>query len=328
MIKHISLFSGIGGAEAALDASEVEHTTLWRSEIDPKVDLIYRHFWGSECENVGDVSLIKRQLKTYPLEASQVDLLTGGFPCQPFSRLGARKGMKDIRFIKPFQGILNVIANEQPKFIMLENVMLPKEVIKHVLSEICNLGYEGIATKMCPNKDLGFIQKRKRIYITFWRSDQEAWVPSTESFATRKQVLHLDEDVNTSSPKGNCYAVSEKRVGNLFDGKSVYCVTARGHDAHCSYMTWVKCDKSHTGYRGYTPYELWQLFGWESKSLQFETALDQPGISRSSLYHALGNSWHVGHAAYILRSCPLVSFGKHAIEDGEGYGSLWDGNGA
>ena len=169
------------------------------------------------------------------------------------------------------------------------------------------------------------------VYPQAPRSDQEAWDPSIsqlpiQSLISPRQVLHLDQDVNTSSPKGNCYAVSEKRVANLYDGKSVYCVTARGHDAHCSYMTWVKCDKSHTGYRGYTPFELWQLFGWDSKRLQFETALDQSGISRSSLYHALGNSWHVGHAAYILSSCPLVSCGKHAIEDGEGYGSLWDGN--
>lgn len=308
MIKHISLFSGIGGAEAALDACDVEHETLWRSEIDPKVDRIYEHIWGPDGVNVGDISDFG--ISTTPstfhfLMEWKVDLLTGGFPCQPFSRLGERKGIADERFIKPFEGMLKVIEYEKPKYIMLENVPLPKDAIEHVLSEIAKLGYQCIVTSMCPNKDLGFVQKRKRIYITCWRSDQDAWVPNTEYLDISKQKFVSDKNVNTGR-NGNCFAVNENRVVNVFDGSSTFCITARGHDAHCRYMTWLECDMSHTGYRGYTPFELFQLFGWDSHSTKFMTAIEQTGISRSSFYHAVGNSWHVGHAAFILSSCPLV----------------------
>jgi len=321
MIKHISLFSGIGGAEAALDLCHVNHTTLWRSEIDRKVDLIYQTIWKADpTKNIGDISTFTWD--TVNLNAT-VDLVTGGFPCQPFSRLGKREGVNDIRFIRPFQGILNVVKVFEPKFIMLENVELPKDAIEHVLSKIGELGYECLVTKMCPHHDLGYIQKRKRIYITCWRSDQDAWVPSVEYLNKTMgwQTLTFDEDVNTGR-HGNCYAIAEKRVVNLFDGKSVYCITARGHDAHCKHMTWVKCSKSHTGYRGYTPFELHQLFGWGTKKYEFVNILKQSGISRSSFYHAIGNSWHVGHASYILNSCPLVQSVSNQREIGEGYGSF------
>jgi len=109
-----SLFSGIGGFELA--ASWVwgpELEIAFMCEIDPFCQKVLKHHWP-------DVPIVPDIKELHGEEYKPVDLITGGFPCQPFSFAGFRKGQEDDRFLWP--EMLRVIKESRPTWIIGENV--------------------------------------------------------------------------------------------------------------------------------------------------------------------------------------------------------------
>ncbi len=82
----VELFSGIGGFRVASDLRF--HQTLWANDICPKATKVYRDQFGGETFHEGDV---QHFIDTIPPH----ELLTGGFPCQPFSSAGKKEGIRD-----------------------------------------------------------------------------------------------------------------------------------------------------------------------------------------------------------------------------------------
>lgn len=119
--KYADLFAGIGGFAAALNALEGEHA--YSVEIDKAAAATYARNWGHNP--LGDVTVDANEDGVNPEqwagEDRDIDVLVGGFPCQPFSKSGAQRGMDEVRGTL-FFNILRMIQEKKPTVIVLENV--------------------------------------------------------------------------------------------------------------------------------------------------------------------------------------------------------------
>lgn len=111
-MTHASLFSGIGGAEIA--ASWLGWQNLFHCEIQEFQRKVLE-YWFPNSISYEDIT--KTDFKEW---RGQIDVLTGGFPCQPFSVAGKRKGAEDNRYLWPH--MLRAIREIQPAWIVGENV--------------------------------------------------------------------------------------------------------------------------------------------------------------------------------------------------------------
>ena len=113
MIKtHLGLFEGIGGFSLA--AKWMGWETLAWCEWNEFGQKVLRHHFP-KAEGFGDIT--KTDFKKY---ANRIDILTGGFPCQPFSMAGKRKGTNDERYL--WGEMLRAIQEVKPKYVIAENV--------------------------------------------------------------------------------------------------------------------------------------------------------------------------------------------------------------
>lgn len=107
----VSLFSGCGGMDLGFEQAGYE--IVWANDIDPDACETYRHNIGKIVE--GDVTGL-------PIpDLPNIDVLTAGFPCQPFSNAGSRKGVQDPRGTL-YQNTMQFIEAIQPKAVVFENV--------------------------------------------------------------------------------------------------------------------------------------------------------------------------------------------------------------
>jgi len=110
----VDLFAGIGGFHAALSAMGGE--CVYAIEIDPQAAAVYERNWG--LDPLGDVTL---DVNDQTMNVPPHDILAAGFPCQPFSKSGAQRGMEETRGTL-YWHILQIIEAHHPKIVLLENV--------------------------------------------------------------------------------------------------------------------------------------------------------------------------------------------------------------
>lgn len=154
MKTHLDLFSGIGGF--ALAAHWAGYTTVGFCEYeDYPRRVLARHWPGVQCH--GDI----RNLDGTAYRG--VDLLTGGFPCQPFSSAGDQKGSADDRFLWP--EMLRVIKQAQPAWVVAENVAgLINMALDEVLADLEAANY-ATGTAVIPACAVGAPHRRDRVWI-------------------------------------------------------------------------------------------------------------------------------------------------------------------
>ncbi|WP_209121166.1 DNA (cytosine-5-)-methyltransferase [Alkalihalobacillus sp. BA299] len=156
--KMIDLFAGIGGIRLAFQNQGGK--SVFASEWDKFACKTYRANFGEVPE--GDITLI--DVNSIP----EHDILLAGFPCQPFSQAGLRKGFEDTRGTLFFH-IAKILETKRPKAFLLENVKQLRghnkgqtlEKIKQVLDE---LGYT-LHIEVLRAADFGIPQNRERIFI-------------------------------------------------------------------------------------------------------------------------------------------------------------------
>lgn len=112
-MTHGSLFSGIGGFDLA--AAWAGWTNVFNCEIDPFCRQILKYHFP-EAQQYGDL-----RTTDFTVWRDRVDVLTGGFPCQPFSLAGKRRGTADDRYLWP--AMLGVIRTVRPRWVVGENVL-------------------------------------------------------------------------------------------------------------------------------------------------------------------------------------------------------------
>ena len=112
MMRHGSLFSGIGGFDLASEWMGWEN--VFHCEWNEFGKKVLHHYWPN-AESFDDIT--KTDFTKY---ANKIDILTGGFPCQPYSMAGKRQGKEDERHLWP--QMLRAIREIKPKYIVGENV--------------------------------------------------------------------------------------------------------------------------------------------------------------------------------------------------------------
>lgn len=152
------LFSGIGGFSLA--AHWMGWRTAWFSEIDPYASSVLAHHWP-DVPNHGDIRAIDWTT------VEPVDVLTGGFPCQPHSLAGLRAGSNDERDL--FDEIIRAAGVLRPRCIVLENVpgLFTSDdgrFFGRVLGAVAALGYDA-EWRVLSAADVGAPHKRERVWI-------------------------------------------------------------------------------------------------------------------------------------------------------------------
>jgi len=179
----IDLFAGVGGMRIGFQ--QAGGTCVFSSEFEKNAQATY-------CENHGDFPF--GDITKIPVaDIPDHDVLIAGFPCQPFSHAGLKKGIDDTRGTL-FYNIANILQEKKPKIALLENVKglisndkgNTLQVVLKTLIEIgysCNIDREIIingtpkqlqaeAKKMVLRSvDFGVPQNRQRIYIVLWRGE-------------------------------------------------------------------------------------------------------------------------------------------------------------
>jgi len=159
--KIIDLFAGVGGIRLGFENTFKSNASfVFSSEIDKYAQMTYSANFGEVP--YGDITQIT------PKDIPNFDILLGGFPCQPFSNAGLKKGFDDTRGTLFFD-IARIIEHHKPKVVFLENVKGFKNhdkgnTFKVVKKSLEDLGYKVFA-EVLNAKYFGVPQNRERIYI-------------------------------------------------------------------------------------------------------------------------------------------------------------------
>lgn len=199
--KLISLFSGCGGMDLGFE--KAGFNIVWANDFDSDAQAVY-------SLNIGEID--RRDILTVDEnEIPSGDILTAGFPCQPFSNAGNRKGVHDSRGML-YKECLRIIESKMPKVIVFENVkglLSTKyidgrnlaEVIVEDLSKMNNVGYN-VVYQLVNASDYGVPQNRQRVLFVGVRKD----LGITFSFPQKqnkdglslRHVLDVPEDVENN----------------------------------------------------------------------------------------------------------------------------------
>lgn len=172
-LTFIDLFAGVGGIRIPFDEQGAE--CVFTSEIDKAARKTYSQNFGiPEDEIAGDIQ------KIHVSQIPSHDILLGGFPCQPFSHAGHKKGFDDTRGTLFFD-VARIIKKHRPKAFVLENV---RGLVSHDsgntfkrIIEILSKEYV-VKHELLNAKDFGLPQNRLRVYIVGIRAD----LPKSDEF--------------------------------------------------------------------------------------------------------------------------------------------------
>ncbi len=289
-----SLFAGIGGIELGLRQAGFD--TVWANEIDK-----------SACEtfrlNFPQTSLLEcdvRKLDPYALE--KVDIISAGFPCQPFSVCGKLKGLQDARGNMFFE-IMRIADVIEPLILFLENVA---NLEKHdngrtfniIYNELLSRGYH-IRYMVADACDYGVPQHRTRIYILAFKNTS---LCQSYKFPEKSRLkYHVFDLVDKAASVDRSYYLPEdsakynKMLNAITDENQVYRFSDFGIQAgkdgisftlKANMGTWydrVPMIKDNFGIRALTPYECLRLMG-------FPKTFKLADIPLREQYKQIGNS--------------------------------------
>ena len=162
-MKHGSLFSGIGGFDLAAEWMGWEN--VFHCEWNPFGQRVLKHYWPN-AELFTDIT--KSNFTKY---ANTIDVLTGGFPCQPYSSAGKRLGKDDTRHLWP--EMCRAIREIAPRYVVGENVRGLTNwngglVFDEVCADLENLGYQ-VAPFIIPASAVNAPHQRERVWFVAYR---------------------------------------------------------------------------------------------------------------------------------------------------------------
>ncbi len=328
MLKLLSLFSGIGAFEKALERLG-GYSLVNYCEIDKYAGKAYSLIHNEPQEkNLLDVT----KIDTSKLP-KDIDLITYGFPCQDISLAGKQKGLEDENG-KTRSGLvfdaLRIIKDCKPKYAVCENVKNLtgkkfKVEFETILGLLDKLGYNNY-WKVLNAADYGVPQKRERVFIVSIRKDiDNGKFKFPEPFVLTKRLKDVLDDevdkkyylsdkfidffyentkINKVVDKENHGTVNVIELTELTSGvaqaKRVYdinglAVTLKGEAGGLGAKTGLYKIKSDI--RKLTPKECFRLMGFEDKDIDI---LKANGISDTQLYKMAGNSIVVDVLYYIF----------------------------
>jgi DNA (cytosine-5)-methyltransferase 1 len=206
-MKHASLFSGIGGFDLA--AQWMGWENVLHCEINPFGRTILKHHWPNA------ISYEDITKADFTIHEGTIDVLTGGFPCQPYSTAGKRLGKADYRHLWP--EMLRGAREIQPPWIVGENVRGLTNwngglVFDEVQADLEALGYE-VTPYLLPACAVNAPHRRDRIWFTAY----------SQSYGDRRRLRRLEEK-NGSERQPEEHREDHLQFGN--DGEKWYASNA------------------------------------------------------------------------------------------------------
>ena len=222
-MNHLDLFSGIGGFSLALE--RVGFTTVGFCEVDPYCRLLLQKHWKGVTIHHDIKKLEAKDIK------EPIDILTGGFPCQPYSVAGKQKGTNDDRYLWP--DMFRVIKEVRPTWIIAENVrgiinIQDGMVFETVCTDLESEGFE-VQAFIIPAAGVGAPHRRERVWIVGYskhngsltskirRRNQEADAGSKE-----RKISSIEPERTSGSSDNEVMENTRRtlRQGSEFEGKN------------------------------------------------------------------------------------------------------------
>ena len=204
-----SLFAGIGGLDLGLERAGMR--VKRQVENDPYCIRVLEKHWP-DVKRYGDIRGIKWS------EVEPVDLICGGFPCQPVSVAGSRKGDKDDRWLWP--EFLRAVREVRPRYALVENVpgLLSTDdgrLARRVKGDLAEQGYDSEGGCVSA-KDVGAPHLRKRVFIVAYPLDTRRGsepIIFTERFYSSFPRHDGAEDAMGDAFEGGCGGFAWWRAG-------------------------------------------------------------------------------------------------------------------
>lgn len=192
IIRFADLFAGLGGFHIGL--SRLGMQCIFASELDEELRGMYQKNFGLLPE--GDIRLVNEK------DIQPHDVLCAGFPCQPFSVAGKKKGAACPASGKLINDVLRIAAHHLPNFILLENVpniltIQNGEFWHQITNSLGKLGYEVDYHIYSPH-EFGIPQKRERVFVVASRIGLKhfSWPSTVDRPSKNLNQLVLDDEPN------------------------------------------------------------------------------------------------------------------------------------
>ena len=197
-LKILDLFSGIGGFSLGLEATGGFETAAF-CDIDPYCRKVLQKHWP----NIPIFEDIKKLKGT---DIGQVDVITGGYPCQPFSVAGKKKGVEDKRHLWP--EYFRLIKELRPTWVIGENVSGHIKLgLDSVLEDLASEGYS-TRTFSISASSIGANHQRERIWI----------VANTNNTRCKEQWQSFTNEKEYQTIKCRSWWETEPNVGRVVNG--------------------------------------------------------------------------------------------------------------
>jgi DNA (cytosine-5)-methyltransferase 1 len=309
----VDLFAGTGAFTFAFE--QTGHVqVVFANDVSSASEKIYTHNFPSHSFRLGDVNEISVEM------IPSHDILTAGFPCQPFSIAGHREGFNDVRS-NVFWKIVEIMKYHQPKCVILENV---KNILSHnnkqtfqiIKSEIENIGYSLNYRVLNTATITGIPHHRERVFIICFKNTDSHTnqLFNLEFPEIKKKPISefLERNIPTkyyytkSSAIWNTLHSHVVRPNTIYQYRRVY--VRENKNGECPTLTANMGSGGHNvpillddvGIRKLTPRECFSLQGFPSSYTLPET------LSNSCLYHLVGNA--VSVSVVVLIADRIVSF--------------------
>lgn len=200
-----SLFSGIGGIDLAAEWAGME--VIWQCEIDPFCQQVLKKHWPG-VRLYDDIREIGR-------ETARPDVVVGGFPCQPFSIAGERRGKADDRDLWP--EMFRVIRELKPTWVIGENVAnFANMALERTLSDLESEGYK-TQTFIIPACAVNAEHRRDRVFIVAYDSSKRN-EGIRKSEIQRQQGIQGSKNGRRFTPIGRRSDISSPQLCRTYNG--------------------------------------------------------------------------------------------------------------
>ncbi len=228
-MTHASLFSGIGGFDLA--AEWMGWTNTFNCEIDPFCRKVLAYHFPT-AKQYNDV-----KTTDFTIHRGHIDVLTGGFPCQPFSLAGKRKGADDNRYLWP--EMLRAIREIRPRWVVGENVLgivnwSDGMVFEQVQADLETEGYE-VQPFLIPACAVDAPHRRDRVWFVAHRRNSGIEILQREGtigICESTVPTHTSCDGWGAWPEQRCaeqrnILLSHESQGSEIRGESLGCISER-----------------------------------------------------------------------------------------------------
>jgi DNA (cytosine-5)-methyltransferase 1 len=211
IMTHGSLFSGIGGFDLAAEWAGWDN--IFHCEIEPFPQRVLKYYWPNAI-SYGDITQTD-----FTIYRGQIDVLTGGFPCQPFSLAGKRKGTEDHRNLWP--EMLRAIQEIQPVWIVGENVpglinWSGGLVFEQVQVDLENEGYE-VTPYILPACSKDAPHKRERVWFVAYSGNINCSIPIQQRRQNEAQNVNADRKNESGTTSNTGSKQLQKRTQKDFN---------------------------------------------------------------------------------------------------------------